>query len=349
MAAKEPKSGTSSVTSTSSPSGASSGTSNEAKPTRPSEFPNATTWAAWLYFVDEMTQSEVANTIGVSRVTVIKMLNDAKENGIVSIRFSPKIASRISTSRRLADAFGLNTVVIIPDNDGSSLIDRLGKAGAFAILENLNANDVIGVAWGRTVLAVAQNIKLDTTIPNLTVAQVSASPNGLSADFSPELCSSLLANNLGARSVNLMAPAIVSSPELRDMLLKEPSIRNQFDVIRSANKVVFGVGSLDKTATVRSSELHSEATVDKLIKKGAVGGILGKFIDKAGNEISGPAHERSIGISLDELKAIPNRLCVAGGDSKVDAIQATLTAGFATDLITDFKTATSLLERLEGD
>lgn len=315
------------------------------KPAIPSEFPDATTWAAWLYFVDEMTQSEVAERIGVSRVTVIKMLNDAKANGIVSIRISNKVASRAHTSRRLAAEFGLNSATIIPDNDDVTLIDRLGKAGAFAITETLEDNDVIGVAWGRTVLAVAENVSVDVPVPNLTVVQVSASPNGLSADFSPELCSALFANNLRARSVNLMAPAIVSSPELRSMLLEEPTIRNQLDVIRSANKVVFGVGDIGPGSTVRSSELYSEETVDAMIVKGATCVILGTFLNAEGEEMTGPAHDRTIGISLDDFKAIPSRLCVAGGMVKADGILAALKGGYATDLITDMATASALLER----
>ncbi|MGB5869954.1 MAG: sugar-binding transcriptional regulator [Albidovulum sp.] len=314
------------------------------KPDVPREFPDILTWAAWLYFVDELTQSEVAERVGVSRVTVIKLLNEAKSKGIVSIRMSPDVASRTVTSRRLSEAFGLNSALIIPDGGNASLTERLGRAGAFAITEALQAGDVIGVAWGRTVLSMARNVTLEHPVEDLTVVQVSASPNGLSADFSPELCSSLLANQLGAKSVNLLAPAIVSSPELRALLLQEPTIRNQLDVIRSANKVVFGVGEIGVGSTVRASGLHSDATVDKLTRQGAVAAMLGVFLDENGNEMADPTHDRTIGISLDELRAIPSRLCLAGGASKIKALRAALAGGFATDLITDLSTAMQLLE-----
>ncbi len=310
----------------------------------PSEFPDAVTWAAWLYYVDEMTQSEVADAIGVSRVTVMKMLNEAKASGVVNVKINPRVVSHISTSRRLAEAFGLNSAMIIPDNPDVPLSERLGNAGAFALVDGLQPDDIVGVAWGRTVLSVAQNVKLEVPVDNLTVVSVSASPNGLSADFSPELCAALCANNLGARSVNLLAPAIVSSPELRAMLLQEPSIRKQLEVIRSANKVVFGVGELSAEATVRRSELFSAETVDKLADDGAAAVILGAFLDPDGQEMSGPTHDRTMGITLTELKAIPTRLCVAGGPGKHEAILATLKGGFATDLITDLSTATALLE-----
>ncbi len=315
-----------------------------AKEPLPCEFSDILTWAAWLYYVDELTQSDVAERIGVSRVTVIKLLNEAKAKGIVSVRINPDVASRTATSRGLRDKFGLNSVLIIPEGPDSRLVERLGQAGAFAVAASVQEGDVIGIAWGRTVLAVARNVSLEHPIDNLTVVQVSASPNGLSADFSPELCASLFANQLGARSVNLLAPAIVSSPQLRDLLLQEPTIRAQLDLIRSATKVVFGVGEIGPGSTLRDSELHSDTTVDTIMQEGAVGAILGVFLDEHGREMSAPFQDRIIGISLDELRKIPSRLCIAGGAIKLRAIRAALVGNFATDLITDLPTALGLLE-----
>ena len=310
----------------------------------PTEFPDVTTWAAWLYFIDKITQNEVAKIIGVSRATVIKLLDDAKKTGIASVSINPKIATKISTSRELAKKYKINSVMIVPNNPKKQLIDQIGKAAAFTLVEELKEKDVIGIAWGKTVLAMAKNINLQKQFQQLTVVQVCASPNGLSADFSPELCASLCSNNLNARSVNLMAPAIVSSSELKNMLLEEPSIKAQMQMIKSANKVVFGVGILKKGATIRHSELHTQKTIDNMIKKGAVAAILGRFINKNGNEIKEPTHHRTMGITLNELKAIPSRLCLAGGTSKVNAIKATLNGGFVTDLIIDLNTARRLIE-----
>ena len=311
----------------------------------PAEFPDVLTWAAWLYFVDELTQSAVAKQVGVSRVTVIKLLNDAKKKGIVSIRMSTDVAARTVTSRRLAQRFGLRSALIIPDGGDALLHERLGKAGAFAVAESAQEGDVIGVAWGRTVLSAARSVALEYPVKNLTVVQLSASPDGLSADFSPELCSSLFAKNLGARSVNLLAPAIVSSLELRALLLQEPTICTQLDLIRSANKVVFGVGEIGVGSTLRASALYSDATVENLMRQGAVAVILGLFLDENGREITDSTHVRIIGITLNELRAVPSRLCLAGGGpKKIKALRAALMGGFVTDLITDLSSAMQLLE-----
>ena len=318
--------------------------SHSGKSMPPVEFSDHTAWAAWLYFVDEMTQNEVAQAIGVSRVTVIKLLNDAKERGLVNVRINPTLATRVKTSRLMAEVYGLNSAIVVPENPNRPMIKQLGDAAAFLLLDGLTAGDVVGVAWGKTVLSAIESMQIEETVDNLTVVQVAASPNGLSADFSPELCVSLCANKLGARSVSLMAPALLSSPELKAMLLSEPAIRNQMDVIRSANKVIFGVGQLSEDATIRESELHSAATIEKMAQSGAVGALLGRFIDDSGIEMTGHTHDRMLGLSLDELRRIPNRVCIAGGKNKFAAILATLRGGFVTDLVIDLPTAEMLIE-----
>ncbi len=44
--------------------------------------------AAWMYFVEEMTQSAIADALGIGRVTVVRMLAEAKALGEVRIALS---------------------------------------------------------------------------------------------------------------------------------------------------------------------------------------------------------------------------------------------------------------------
>lgn len=315
---------------------------------RPAEFDDAVVWAAWLYYVDELTQSEIAQIIGVSRVTIIKMLEEARNRGIVSIKLNTKIASRARLSRVLAKQFSLTAVTTVPNIQGGALEQRLGEAAALTLADDLGPGDVIGVAWGRTVLAVAHALTVPIKINSLTVVQVCGSPAGLSKDFSPELCSSLLANRLSARCVNLLAPAILSTPDLRDRLMAEPPLIKQFSTMRSANKILFGVGDIGKNSTIRAAELLEEPVIDAFVKDGAAAAIIGRFIKRDGKPLRGTIYNRMVGMTLEEMKKVPYRLCVAGGSLKFAAIQAALRGGYATHLVTDQKTAETLLKAAKG-
>ncbi len=308
----------------------------------PIEFDDAVMWAAWLYYADQLTQSEIAKALCVSRATIVNYLQEARERGIVSVSISPKAGSRTRVARALMERFGLDGAFVIPGYDDSDLSRRLGDAGARVLADQIEDGDTIGVAWGRTVLAAADQISLPRPVGNLTVVQVSGSSTG-EPDFSAELCTSLLSNRIHARCVNLLAPAVLSTPELKALLLAEPVLKKQMQLVHSANRILFGVGDIGPKSTVRASGIASEAEIEDYIARGAIGVIIGRFIDVNGDPVGGSHDERMVGITLDELKEVPSRICVAGGAAKVAAIAATLRAGYATHLVTDIETGEALL------
>jgi DNA-binding transcriptional regulator LsrR (DeoR family) len=78
--------------------------------------------------------------------------------------------------------------------------------------------------------------------------------------------------------------------------------------------------------------------------KGAVGVIIGRFIDAEGRQVRDAIDERTVGITLEQLKCASIRICAAGGPRKTEALRAGLLGGYATHLVTDMKTARMLLE-----
>lgn len=313
---------------------------NHAK--KPVEFSDITVWAAWLYYVDELTQKEVADLLGTSRVTVIKLLADARRRGLVKVDIDTAVASRVALSRELAEEYDLEEALVMPSLEGGDDLKRLGRAASVMLVDKLSDGETLAVAWGRTVSAVAEAVPDFASLKDITVCQLVASPDGMASDFSPELCSSLLANRLGAKCVNILAPAVVSTVEVKESLMREPSIAAQFDVIRSASTALFGIGEFGPGSTIATQNLHDAKTLTGVQQAGAVGVIMGLFFDARGQEVHSPVSDRQIGASLDNLKAIPRRICVAGGSNKTLAIRAALEGGFVTHLVTDEITAKNL-------
>lgn len=312
--------------------------------TPPTEFDDAVVWAAWLYYADQLTQSEVAKRLNVARATIVNYLREARERGIVSIRISPEVNGRTTIARRLVEKYRLHGALVIPTGPSDQLVARLGDAGARVFAEMIRPGEVIGVAWGRTVLAVANQIAFREPVAGLTVVQVSGSSTG-SPDFSAELCTSVMSSRMKARCVNLLAPAVLSSRELKEQLLNEPVLKRQFALIHSTHHILFGVGEVGANSTVRESDIASPEAIDDYVRRGAVGVIIGRFIDAEGHPTRGELDDRMVGISLDDLRRVPSRICVAGGPQKIAAIHAALAGGFATHLVSDVATAESLLAR----
>ena len=308
----------------------------------PAAFDDAVVWAAWLYYADQLNQSEVAKALNVSRATVVNLLQEAREREVVTIRLRSDLVTQTGLAQGLASRYGLAEALVIPECQDASLVDRLGGAGARFRGDQGRPGAESGLAWGRTVLAAARAMSRSKAVSPLTVVQVAGSSTG-SWDFSPELCTSLLANRLGARCSNLLAPALLSSAGLRDQLMAEPMLVQQFKLIRSANRILFGVGDLAPAGTLQASGFASSDTVTRYAAAGARGAVIGRFITASGDPVPGELDQRMIGITLAELRAIPVRICVAGGAVKHEAICAALAGRYATHLVTDIGTARRLL------
>lgn len=307
---------------------------------------DTTAWATWLYYAESRTQAEVAKTLGVSRASVANYLADARKRGLVTIGLAPDLLEQADLSQKLAARFGLKGAFIAPhvseeDGDPTSLRKRLGIAGAQILLSRLRKDMTLGVAWGRTMLELA-NALPERSQESLRVVQVSGSSLGDDAS-SPEACTLFIANRLGARCHNFHAPAVVTTPELRTALLQEPSLKRHFERVHSCSTVVFGVGELNDETRWADGNNLIQPSAEEYMNAGAAGIVIGRFIDNRGEALEGPLSGLQIGMELQDLKAVPERICVAGGDEKLAALHACLTGGYVTDLVTDKATAERLL------
>jgi DNA-binding transcriptional regulator LsrR (DeoR family) len=299
--------------------------------------------AAWLYYHDGLNQADVAEIIGVSRASVVNYLQEARNRGIVRVVLAPEQKAPIDLAYRLKEKYRLAACLVIPDDGGrTDPAWRIGSAGGRVLSTTLAPGDIVGVAWGRTLLALSQTIPETSAIPNLSVVQIVGSMLA-TYELSPELCTSNIAARIGARCVNLHAPALVSKPAVRELILAEPAIVEQFRIIGACTRVVFSVAGVEPGSTLLHSGLVSAAEVKPYIKKAAVGVVAGRFIDRDGAPVGGFLDERFIGIALPALKAIPERLCVAGGPQKTTILRAALVGGYVTTLVTDERTARTLM------
>ena len=303
-------------------------------------------WASWLYYQEGMTQHDIAQTMGISRATVIAYLNEARERGIVSISIEPARLASLTLAHSLKSHFALRDCFVVPNNgDDSSLFDRLGVAGALVLRKFLKSGDTLAVSGGRTVMAVGTNLKI-SGLQDVTVVQASGGAIAKNR-WSPARCASTIAAASNATCVNLSAPAIASTGEARSIMAAEPLIAEQFEILLRANKVLFGIASLRLNASLYSDGVFDGADLQRYFDGDAVGVLVSRFIDARGQLVVGTLDDRVIGLSLDDLLRIDLRICVAGGFDKVPAILAALRRGYANVLVTDTATARGIL-RADG-
>ncbi|SIR32571.1 dihydroxyacetone kinase, N-terminal domain [Rhizobium sp. RU20A] len=304
-------------------------------------------WACWLYYEEGLTQGDIASTMGISRATVNAYLADARERGIIQITLDPARLASLHLAQELKRHFGLHDCIVAPTrDDGEALIDRLGAVGAQVLEKLIRSGDRLAVVWGRTTLAVGERLKL-TGLQDVTVLQATGG-TAATLNSTPQQCAWTFAEAVGGHCENILAPIVVSSPAVRQMLEDETMLRTQLQRLTTANKIIFSIASLRPNSTVHQSGLLDEpGTLQHYLANKAVGTLTGHFIDERGRRVAGPLDDRVIGMGFEQMKAIPTRIGIAGGTDKVPAILAALRGQLISVLVTDAVTARGIL-RADG-
>jgi DNA-binding transcriptional regulator LsrR (DeoR family) len=298
--------------------------------------------AAWLYYIEQMTQSQIADKLGVSRSTVIRLLQRARQSGLVSISLGVS-GETFEVERDLETAYGLKSVRIVPvAEDGDTQRRWLGQVAAGTLQEMARNDSILAVSWGRTLRAMADALQGETTVSGMKTVALIGGLHNADKGTNPYEVAEIVGQFFSAPARALYAPVYVRNAETAAGLTSDPGLNSALDMARRASLVVFSVGSLSEQATMLKLGYVNPTEKDFLLQKGAVGDIACRWIDGKGDPVDLPPTIHPIGITLGDLRNIPQRLLVAGGESKTAAILAGLRGGYATHLITDEAVAEAL-------
>jgi DNA-binding transcriptional regulator LsrR (DeoR family) len=301
---------------------------------------------ALMYFGEGLTQNDIAKRLQVSRATVVNMLREARESGIVDIRVDGRSLAASNLGLDLRLKYGLEDVYVAQsDMDGTTLradmLRQLGRVGAVALADMVRREDRLGVAWGETVHALSQHVPR-AAISGVKVYQMIGSKMSESVPTS-ESCAIAIANMLGATCYTLHAPAIASSAKVAAMFRAEPTICTQLDALSRLDMVVASIGNVSAQTHLARAQMVSAEELAAARKAGAVGILCCRFIDADGNPLRLPPDDRLISTELDNIRRADRRLLVVGGADRADAVKAAIRGGYASHLCVDRALALELL------
>lgn len=302
--------------------------------------------AAWLYYIEQLTQGQIADKLGVSRSTVIRLLQKARQSGLVTISLGVSDET-FEVERDLEAAFGLKSARIVPEaEDGETQRRWLGQIAAGTLQEMAHDNSILAVSWGRTLRAMADALQGEVSVHGMSTVALIGGLHNADHGTNPYEVAEIVGRFFAAPARALYAPVYVRNAETAAGLVSDPGINATLDMARRASLVVFSVGSLTEEATMVQQGYVNPTEKDFLHRKGAVADIACRWIDAAGAPVELPPTIQPIGIHLADLRNIPQRLLVAGGESKRAAILAGLRGGYATHLITDEGVARWLMQEI---
>jgi DNA-binding transcriptional regulator LsrR (DeoR family) len=300
---------------------------------------------AHAYYDDGLTQKEIGERLGLSRIKVSRLLREARETGVVQIHIVAPPAADVDLERALEARYGLDEVLIAtPHGDAPDAVRAaLGAVAARRLARELHGDEVVALTWGSTLLSVVDALAPEDW-PDLRVVQGLGGLGEPDADVYGVDLVHRTAQAFRARARMLPAPGIVPTSEVRAALLADPQIADTLALAARADVGLVGIGRPTPDSVVMQARILDGATMDELRALGAVGDIGLRFFDAGGRSIEHEINDRIIGLTLAQWASISRVIGVAGGEAKFDVIRAALRGHLIDVLVTDPATAHSLLE-----
>jgi DNA-binding transcriptional regulator LsrR (DeoR family) len=303
--------------------------------------------AAQLYYMQDLTMDAIGDELKVSRSSVSRLLQMAKDRGIVEFKIhSPEDAPR-RMATQIKERFGVNAH-LVPVAESASPIDRLDRVALTAarMLSNFFFSGMtMGVAWGATTAAVSRNL-VPRPLKESRVVQLNGAGNTFTTGvtYSGEILRRF-GEAYGATVEQFPVPAFFDDPAAKETLWRERSTKRILDIQAKMDIALFGLGASNSEVP---SQVYTAGylTADEqksLNETNIVGDIATVFYRADGTSNDIPLNRRSTGPSLDVIRSVPRRICVIAGASRLPSLKGALAGKYISDLIIDDATAEALL------
>jgi deoxyribonucleoside regulator len=314
--------------------------------------------AATLYYIDGLTQAEVAARLGVSRPTAGRLVARAKSKGLVRIEVvvPPNERDNLHADEEAAleSAFGLTEAVVVGGNidqtgplDQASTWAPVGRAAAKLLIRRLGEADTLGFTWGPEVVAVATALPSGAACCG-SIVQLDGAMTAVNYQTGAEYVLGRCAEQLHAKMLRLPAP-LYADAETVASLRKDSLISHALEAGRAASAMIFGVGPVSTSTTLFEGSFLDTGMLDDLAAHGAVGEIGGRFFTADGTIVDTELQDRTVSVALEDIQRCPSSVLLTGGAKKYQAALGALRGGFARFLVCDAACANWLLAQQSGN
>jgi len=304
------------------------------------------TRVAQLYYAEGMKQAQISNLLHISQATISRLLKRAELEHVVRITITAPRGTFPDVEAALRQRYALSEAIVVDcfEDRDEMILAAIGDAAGHYFETTIRDGEVIGISsWSASLLRMVDNIHPLKRVKAERVVQILGGIGNPSVQSHATQLTTRLAELTNAEPQLLPAQGIAGSAAAQQVMLGDSYVRATMGQFRRVTMALVGIGALQPSImlansgnTFTSEELHD------LEARGAVGDICLRFYNKEGKPVGGPLDERVIGMTFDEIRAVPRVVAVAGGDRKVVAIRGALDGRYIDVLITDKFTAEKL-------
>lgn len=303
---------------------------------------------AWLHHIHGLSQAEIADRRGLSRMKVHRLIQLGYDSGLVRVFVDsvPTYCSELET--QLIKRFGLTACMVVPDAepepDMFATMPAISSAAAMMLFGKLESTEprTIGIGSGRTMAATTHALppvrRPETSFVSLT------GDFAVLNDANPFEVINTLVTKTGGKGHAFTAPLVVESREDRDLFLRQRGVSLAMDLVRNADFFFTGLGNVEKNSFLASYGLMSEEELQQQLRDLDIAAdVAGNLMNSQGEFIKGGVAERMLAVNREELFAHP-LIIVGGGSEKARAMLAALRSGCVNGVVTNEGVARSVLK-----
>lgn len=297
-----------------------------------------------LHFLEGLTQSQIADRLGISQPTVNRLIKRGRQLGLVEIKIKSPIEPLVDMEEQLLAIGGIRRAIVVPtvsDNQQTAL-QAVGEAAARLLLEEIGDGDTICITGGKGVSAVVAGLQAPRRFDVEVIPATGCVQGKHYTDVNH--VSTLMADRLGGRSFQIHAPLFADSAAERAMLINMRAVADVFGRAREAKVAVVGIGSIlsDDSSYY---DLHPSSSTDRaaIERSGASCELLAHLLDDEGRVCDYSLNRSLVSLTLEEFASIPTKIGVASGPNKAGPILSVMRGRHLDTLVTDEATGERVL------
>ena len=304
---------------------------------------------ARMYYDRGLTQAEIGRQVHISRSTVSRLLQEARDLNVVRISINYPWKRDFNLERKLFERFELREVRVLQSMDRSmeEVFKGIGLLAADYLDNYVWDGMILGISYGRSIAATIQQLTPSRHVDLTAVQILGALGSGNPLIEVPDLVREI-ATLYGGTYRYLFTPMIVESEQTRNLLLQEPKVQETLELGRKADAVILGIGAhaAESSGLIWTGYLNQK-DIAFLRSRGAVGHMCAQHFDAEGQELDVSFNRRVISIGIKALREIETVIAVAGTEEKAEAILGALHGKYIDVLITDDKAAQKIIDMSE--
>jgi len=300
---------------------------------------------ARLYYIEQLTQTQIGERLNTSRSTVSRLLQEARDGGIVKITITYPWERDEELEQVLTKTFSLRDarVLVAYDQDSDEVRRGMGQLAANYLDRTVRDNMIVAVSNGRSIASTIEHLKPSHQVKLTAVQMIGALGSGNPFTDGPDIVRNL-AQAYGGQYRYMHAPLLVEDVRTREYLLQEPMVRETLTLAQQADIALLGIGALsDETSGMIWLGYLDANDIRYLKENGAAGHMCAQHFDIQGRVMDIDLNRRTIGMDINALKGIDTVIAIAGGEVKGNAILGAIRGGYLDVLITDDKAAQKVL------